>query len=217
MENIKNIIFDLGGVVVDLRIRPSLEAFARLGLTPKGISLEYLSQNGIPRDWEMRPLMHAMDCGELSAEEFVGIMKGKSREGTTDQDIIDAFNHIIHLPKRRLEWLRELRRHYRVYLLSNIGDLHWQETLRQAAEHGIPLRECFDEVFLSYRLHMVKPDPRIYEVLIGQTGIAPAETLYIDDLPDNIKAGQKRGLVSHKIDCNALDRELPRLFPFLAP
>ena len=213
MKDIKNIVFDLGGVIVDLDIPSSIKAFAKLGIVPQGITLEKLSRGGIPKDWEMREMMHAMDIGDMSASEFVGLMLKAAKPGTTEQDIVEAFNRIIRLPRHRLEWLKRLREHYRVFLLSNIGELHWAETSRVAHSLGIDIEECFDEVFLSYQLRMVKPDPRIFQHLIEATGIVPEETLYIDDLPDNIRAGQAVGLQAHKIDCNALDKEIGKLFP----
>ena len=71
----------------------------------------------------------------------------------------------------------------------------------------------FHQMFLSYKLHMVKPDAQIFQHLISETGIVPQETLYIDDLPDNIEAGKAVGLVTQKIDPNTLDQTLPKLFP----
>ena len=211
--SIKNIIFDLGGVIVDLDIKPSILAFAQLGLTPKGITLEELSKNGIPRDWEMFRLMHAMDLGEMDAQTFINTLRPQCLPGTRDEAIRRAFNRIIRLPRHRLEWMRTLRRHYRTFLLSNIGQLHWDETRLQAQGHGIGMEECFDRMFLSYQLRMAKPDVAIFRHLIDETGIEPSETLYIDDLPDNIEAGRSVGLVAHKIDCNGLDTVLPQLFP----
>jgi len=212
---IENIIFDLGGVVVDLDIPSCIQAFAKLGIVPQGITLEQLSRGGIPKDWEMRELMHAMDVGKMSAREFVDLMLKAARPGTTAEDIVEAFDRIIRLPGHRLRWLKELRQNHRVYLLSNIGELHWNETCRQAQALGTPIEECFDEVFLSYRLRMVKPDPNIFQHLIRQTGIVPQETLYIDDLPDNIRAGEALGLQAYKIDCNKLEAETDKLAKLL--
>ena len=205
MNNIKNIIFDLGGVVVDLEIKAALKEFGALMIKPvtsEEAAIQYL-----------RPLMHAMDRGEMDGQTFTGIIKQQCRDGVTDQEIIDAFNRIIRLPKHRLEWLRQLRKKYRVFLLSNIGDIHWEETQRQATACGIDFMDCFDEVFLSYQLRMAKPEPGIYEHLIRETGIEPQETLYIDDLPDNIAIGQRFGLQTFQLPCNKLDEEISKLFP----
>lgn len=210
---IKNIIFDLGGVIVDLDLAPALRAFAHLGLMPEGISLEQISRGGIPKDWPLVPLIRRMDCGEIDTPAFFRLLREQHGVTATDEQLAEAFNRIILLRRNRLEWLCALRRHYRVYLLSNLSDLHWQEARRQAEVFGFSLDDCFDEVFLSYRLRMAKPDPRIFDHLIRTTGIEPAETLYIDDLPDNIEAGSRAGLQGHKIVTNGLEAELPKLFP----
>ncbi len=205
MKEIKNIIFDLGGVVVDLEIEKGIKAFARILALPITDSNEAMTK--------LRPLMHAMDVGEMSGKEFVALMKQECREGTTDQEIVDAFNQIIRLPRHRLEWLARLKQRYNVFLLSNIGDLHWSETLRQTRELGFDMDDCFHKLFLSYQLRMAKPDPALYKLLIERTGICPQETLYIDDLPDNITSGRNAGLQAYLITMNQLDREMTKLFP----
>lgn len=215
MNPIKNIIFDLGGVIVDLDIKPAMMAFAQLGLTSQNIKLSDLSTNGIPKDWEMARLMHAMDRGDINARQFIDILHSQCRPDATDEEIINAFNRIIVIRKQRLQWLLQLRNKYRVFLLSNLGEIHWTETLRQSEAMGIRFEDCFDDVFLSYLLRMAKPDPRIFTHVIETTGIVPNETLYIDDLPDNIEVGQQLGLQAHKVPCNGLDAELLRLFPEL--
>ena len=205
MKDSKNIVFDLGGVVVDLAIESALREFAQLGLHPLPTP---------EKGWgDFGQVIHRMDCGEINTQEFLAILHQRCNPDATDDQLKQAFNSIIRLPRHRLEWLRELRRHYHVYLLSNLSELHWDETQRLAREHGIPVSECFDEVFLSYRLRMAKPDPRIYDRLVVDTGIRPEETLYIDDLPENIAAGKNIGLQTLHIATNTLDEELPKRFP----
>ena len=205
MRGIKNIIFDLGGVIMDLDIPTSLKAFSKIMVHPVGTLEEAIAT--------LRPLMHAMDVGEMEADTFISIMKEQCHPGVTDEEIVDAFNQIIRLPRHRLEWILELRKHYRVFLLSNIGDLHWRETQRQSEALGIDFASCFDEMFLSYKMKLAKPDIRIYERLIAETGIQPSETLYIDDLPNNIEAGRTMGLISKIVPTNEMDEELKKLFP----
>ena len=215
MNDIKNLVFDLGGVIVDLEVAPALKEFAGLGLLPEGVSLEQISRQGFPREWPLARLIHRMDCGEIDTPTFFAILRREHGIEASDERLAQAFNRVILLRKIRLEWLCALRKRYRVFLLSNLSDLHWQETRRQALALGIPIEECFDEVFLSYRLRMAKPDPRIFQHLIQTTGIVPGETLYIDDLPDNIEAGARAGLRAHKIESNTLEWALPKLFPEL--
>lgn len=205
MNTIKNVIFDLGGVIVDLEVEPALKAFAELGFQSLLSSPEVRS--------EMHEINHRMDRGEIDTDTFLSILRQHCQSGVTDEELVTAFNRVIVLPRHRLQRLTALRKHCRVYLLSNLSDLHWRETRRQATAHGIDIDSCFDEVFLSYRLKMAKPDPNIYRHLIDATGIDPKETLYIDDLTENIRAGSEAGLQAHQIPCNGLDEEWEKLFP----
>ena len=186
-----------------------------MGLMPGNVTLEEISTKGFPKDWPIAQLIHRMDCGEMDTPTFFNVLRQQCGTQATDEQLAQAMNSVIRLRKNRLEWLLALRKQYRVFLLSNLSDLHWQETRRQASKFGIRLEDCFDEVFLSYRLHLAKPDARIFEHLIRATGILPAETLYIDDLPDNIEAGNQAGLQGYKIASNSLDDNLPKLFPEL--
>ena len=213
MKEIKNIIFDLGGVIVDLDIRSSMTAFAQLGLVPKNITPEQLSVSGIPKDWEMYELMKHMDLGEMDEAGFVATLLPHCLPGTTAQQLIDAYNKLIVLPRHRLEMLARLHKRYKLFLLSNLGDIHWAETKRQAQQFGMRFEDYFDRVFLSFELHMVKPDAAIYRHLLETTGIDPQETLYIDDLPNNIAAGEALGLLARKVNCNGLDAEIQQIIP----
>lgn len=207
MNTIKNVIFDLGGVIVDLEVENALRAFAELGFHPLPSSKE---------DWIAMAPLHRLECGEIDAQTFLSILRQRCRPDVTETQVAETFCRIISLPRHRLQRLLDLRKHCRVFLLSNLSDIHWDETRRQAAAHGINIDDCFDEVFLSYRLGMTKPDPNIYRHLIHATGIDPQHTLYIDDLPENIRAGREAGLRAHSIACNGLDEEWDSLFPFVS-
>lgn len=204
MKHIKNIVFDLGGVLVDLAIEPALKAFAQLGLNP------------LPSPeagWgDFGQVIHRMDCGDISTQEFLILLRQRCRPGVSDEDLTKAFNRVIVLPRQRMELLLQLRKQYHLYLLSNLSQLHWEETCRQAEALGIPFAACFDGLYLSYQLRMAKPDTHIYQHLIQDTGIIPEETLYLDDLPENIEAGLRARLQSVKIAPNHLEDSLPTLF-----
>ena len=216
----KNVVFDLGGVLVDLKTAEAGRLFAELGL-PMPVAFSTAKPlNGMPTA-EPGPagdfirLVHAMDTGELTGEKFIDIILSQCRPGVTRQQVSDAYNSAIVFPRQRLELLQRLRRDYKVYLLSNIGDMHWATTVESARRQGFDIEECFDQMFLSYQLRMAKPDPAIFQHLIKTTGINPAETLYIDDFHENIAAGQQAGLIAFQIEGNSLERYLPHLFPHL--
>lgn len=191
MKDIKNIIFDLGGVIVDLDIERITKSFARLGMTPDKLNVH--------------ALMHQMDLGKMNEQGFIDTLLPQCLPGTTPQQLVDAYNNILRLPPHRLELVSQLRKSYNTILLSNLGDIHWREIQRLSLAHEIRFEDCFNHLFLSFQLHMTKPDPRIFQYVIKQTGIIPSETLYIDDLEANIDTGTAAGLVACKVEMNRLE------------
>lgn len=198
MKDIKNIVFDLGGIIADLDIAKITTSFARLGMTPDKL--------------DVPALMHEMDLGNMDEQGFVSTLLPQSLPGTTGRDLVDAYNSILRLPRPRLERIEQLHKTHRIFLLSNLGDIHWREIQRLSNEHGIRFESLFDQLFLSFQLRMTKPDARIFQYLIEQTGIEPRETLYIDDLEANIAAGAEAGFVTRQVKMNGLDDVWDELF-----
>ena len=196
MKDFKNIFFDLGGVLFNLNTRAAFRAFKALGMgIPDEIIADNQPLNGMPEGQEIVRLIHSME-----------IVKRECRPGTTEAEILHAYNGMIEVPVTRLELLKRLRSKYKVYLLSNIGDLHWEAARNMAAAVGYPMEECFDHCFCSFEMGVAKPD-------IAESGVVPEETLYIDDFDANIEAGRRAGLLAYKIVGNTLEQHVPILFP----
>lgn len=208
----KTIIFDLGGVIADLKTKEAFRAFAEKGVPiPEELYTATGPLNGVPSDIPMLSMIHRMDVGDITGNEFLETIQKQCRPGTTYDELLHAYNDLIEVPRHRLEMLRELRKTHQVFLLSNIGDLHWEKFRDVCAEAGVPVEECFDRLYLSYQLRMAKPDARIFEHVISDSGINPAEALYIDDFIDNIRAGEAAGLQTFHIAGNTLDERLPQI------
>lgn len=208
----KTIIFDLGGVIADLKTKEAFRAFAEKGLP---IPPEFYTcagpLNGAPSDIPLLGMIHRMDVGEITGEQFLLMVQSQCRPGTTYDELLHAYNDLIEVPRHRLEMLCDLRKTHQVFLLSNIGDLHWEKFRDVCAESGITVDDCFDRMYLSYQLRMAKPDPRIFEYLIADSGIDPKEALYIDDFIDNIHAGEAAGLNTFHIEGNTLDERMEEI------
>ncbi|MCQ2312223.1 MAG: HAD family phosphatase [Paludibacteraceae bacterium] len=222
---IKNILFDLGNVLIDVDIRKTLRAFGTLR-EGMGDRLQatgdwqqatgnrqqatgyWLQATGNRREGdrlmgESNTIITAGDLlgagesglvakyqvGEISTDEFINAILTICKPGTTRQDVIDAWMAmLVGIPEARKQKLLELHKAgYKLYVLSNINELHVEWTKEQLKD--IP----FEQMFFSNEIHLAKPDVRCYEMVIRETGIKPEETLYIDDLPANIEAGQKAG------------------------
>ncbi len=191
---IKNILFDLGNVLIDVDIRRTLKAYQTLvqvhdaQCTPKGLMHNVITAGDLIGAGESE-LVAQYQVGAISTDEFINAILPICKPGTTRQDVIDAWMAmLVGIPEARYRKLMDLHKQgYKLYVLSNINELHAEWTREQLK--GLP----FEAVYFSNEMGLSKPDARCYEQVIRETGIKPEETLYIDDLPENIKAGQKAG------------------------
>lgn len=195
---IKNIILDYGGVVVNVYNEMIKQAFRDLHVPIwkqlwyhrkiKRLMDEYI--NGIRPTDEVMQEMLAL-CGKrVSMAQLQGVVNILAGE----------------LPKERLLKIRKLRQKYKVFVLSNINETLWRTCVRQIEELGMHVEDCFDDVFLSYAMHVAKPDADIYRQMILSTGIQPEETLYLDDRVENVEAGRKMGLIAELVVSNQLEQ-----------
>lgn len=185
ISNYKNIIFDLGNVIVRLNSEGCMNAFAQLGLA------QYLDPKQHPEGFE---LMHKLGLGLISTDEFCDDVRSLSGLDVTNEQIEDAANVMLaEIPHNKLDMLLKLRAQGKhVYLLSNTIDIHWDYCVKNLFPYdGHSVEDYFEQVFLSQRMHLDKPDPMIYKEVVSKTGALADETLFIDDLAANCEAAQK--------------------------
>lgn len=186
----------MGGVLIDLDVRRSVRAFAALlkqdeqGDAP--ITALDLIGGGETQ------LVQLYQTGMITTDEFIAQIQRTCRPGTTREQILDAwYAMLLSLPQQRIEMIRRLKQAgYHVYILSNINDAHAIWTHEHFAKWGIKIGREIDRAFFSHEMHLAKPDPRCYEMVLSETGIRADETLYIDDLQSNIEAGAAAGFVT---------------------
>jgi putative hydrolase of the HAD superfamily len=188
MQGIKNIIFDLGGVILNIDYKRPQEEFRKLGV--KEVENLYSKQNQVE-------LFDLLETGKISEKEFVQKIKESSDLTLTDSEIINAWNSILlEFPLRRLQILQQLQLHYNIYLLSNTNEIHekaFNEMLK--IQCGYPsLALFFDRVYLSHRVGLRKPDPKIFELVLRENKLNPSETLFIDDSPQHIESATLLGI-----------------------
>ena len=184
----KNIIFDLGNVLVKLNSEGCIGAFKAIGMG------ELVEQN--PQSEGMK-LMSKLGVGMITTENFCDAARKLTGTDVTNEEIIDAANKmLVVIPDAKKERLLQLKKAgYRLFLLSNTIDIHWDycvELLFPYQNHGV--EDYFEQCFLSQRMHLAKPNARIYEEVIRQADIHPDETLFIDDLKENCEAAEKLGI-----------------------
>lgn len=184
----KNIIFDLGNVLVSLDPEGCIGAFRKMGmgelvnLSPDSKGHELLSRLGV---------------GEMTTEQFCDEARALTGAHVSDGEIIAAANRIlVEIPDSRKERLLQLKAQgHRLFLLSNTIDAHWDYCVERLFPYrGHTVEDYFERCFLSQRMHLAKPDSRIYEEVIRQAAIDPDETLFIDDLKENCEAAERLGI-----------------------
>ena len=181
------LLFDFGGVLVDLDKQRCIEAFDRLGFDIR----PYL---GTYRQGGMFSLL---ERGAISVPEFCDeIRRMAGNSALTDASIAAAWEqYLTGVPAERLEKLLELRQSYRVSLLSNTNAIHWEQSLRDFFNYkGLGIGDFFEEVFLSYELGVEKPAPEIFHIVAERLGAQPEDILFLDDSEVNCEAARNCGL-----------------------
>ena len=183
---IKNLLFDLGGVIMDIEKDRCVEAFTRLGLPDAPSYFGEYSQKG--------PFM-LLEEGAITTDEFHRSLREDIRRDVTDAEIDHAFcQFLIGIPPHRLAELRKLRENYRIYLLSNTNPIMWNSTIRdEFTKEGRMREDYFDGMVTSFEARSLKPDEKIFRYAEQHLGIKPEETIFLDDSQRNLDAAARLG------------------------
>ena len=195
---LKNYIFDLGGVLLDIRMKNAYERFIALGLLPAELEPGN-SVYKLMEDYQLGYVTTAEFCQQIASKCTANVFARCAAGPTTPHDIEDAWNSIcLSVADRKLQALRKLRKKEgvaSVSLLSNTNELHWECCCQNWFNaNGNKLEDFFDKIFLSQELHLQKPDPEIFKTAIRKLGASPAETIFLDDSPVNTAAAATCGL-----------------------
>lgn len=177
---IKNIIFDLGDVFIDLDQNSSKKELLKLGLTK--FSNEMMAVND------------QYEKGLIPTSQFVAYYTNMLSNKTSDQ-LIDSWNSIlIDFPKYRLTFLENLPNKYRLFLLSNTNELHINHFKSQVGyDFYSRFVNCFEKIYYSHKIKCSKPDKKAFELIIDENNINVSETLFVDDNLQNIESANKLG------------------------
>ncbi len=192
--NIKNIIFDLGGVLLNINYKVTIEAFKNLGITNFEELFSQASQNQI---------FDGLDTGRLSPAEFRDRLRKVSGLDLSDEQINTAWNALIlDFPAQRITLLEDTAQHYRTFLLSNTNAIHYPAyTAILKKEHGYEsLAGLFERHYLSHEIGMRKPDVEIYQFVLQENDLKGDETLFIDDTLKHVEGARKAGLQAYWLD-----------------
>lgn len=196
---IKNCIFDLGAVIINIDISLTVDAFTKL-IPAKAQKI----QDSILKT----PLFDAFEKGLIDEITFRNSIREEFDADLSDNQIDMAWNALLlDFPKKRIDLLKNIQSRYRTFLLSNTNVLHWsalEEILHQT--HQIKsLDLIFEKTYYSQNMRMRKPDAEIFEFVLQENGLNPQETIFFDDNLANIQSAQSLGLNTVQIKPNEND------------
>jgi HAD superfamily hydrolase (TIGR01509 family) len=196
MGQIKNIIFDLGGVIINLDIPKTISEFNKLSNQPFESIYNQLQQT---------PVFDSFDKGQITEKDFFVELKKALRNDVTDEELLFAWNAmLLDFPKHRLELLSKLKPNYRLFLLSNTNESHvleFEKTL--FASHGYQnLEPFFEKVYYSCRMNQRKPNADIFESVLNENNLIAEQTLFIDDSPQHVEGALTLGVKAMLLEKN---------------
>ena len=194
MHNIKNIIFDLGGVIMDIDVKHTLKAFSSLGIK----NIEQYFGHGFAASF-----FSDHEAGRISDEDFLKEIKklltdevGGDGIAISDEAVIDAWNALLlQFPPERISLLKEIRSRYRLFLFSNTNAIHYNK-FREIYRNSFSgeLEDLFEKAYFSHSLGHRKPDSGGFELIIRENDLDPKQTLFVDDAFINVEGALKTGL-----------------------
>lgn len=188
MKNIKNIIFDYGGVIINLDMKAPLDL------------IKLHSSLDVEKVWQQmqsKKVFEMYEQGFLSDDEFRNSVRNFFNLQVDDEIIDQAWNSLLlDMPQERIELLGKCKTQYRTFLLSNSNSIHYQSYLSQL-QNRYKLNsfdDLFEKAYFSFEMNQLKPSPEIFQTLIDNHQLNPEETLFIDDTIIHIETAKKMGI-----------------------
>jgi epoxide hydrolase-like predicted phosphatase len=187
MNNIKNVIFDLGGVILNIDFKKTEQAFNQLGL--ENFS-DHISQ------YHISDFFEKYETGKIDDLQFVEGITELIGKPTESEKIIAAWNALLlDFPPERIALLKKLKSKYRTFLLSNTNYIHYKEYQKRLFElYGVYLEDLFEKAYYSHAVQLRKPHADIFSLVVKENNLDPSETLFIDDTASNFVEAEKLGI-----------------------
>ncbi len=189
VPSVKNLIFDLGGVILDLSVDHTLESFARLSNLPKEeVQNLYVSTPGFLQ----------YEKGAMDDRAFRDFVRATFSISADDAAIDECWNAMLRgIPEIKLDLLTRLQNEFRVFLLSNTNGIHLEYingVMLSASRDKRQLDHYFHKAYYSHRMGKRKPDAEIFEQVLEENRLVPEETLFLDDYAVNIEGARSLGI-----------------------
>lgn len=185
---VRNIVFDLGRVLLNLDFEASVSAFEKLNHAGSPLNIEMVFSD---------PLFLNFEIGQITPEQFrKRVREILNNPAATDRQIDDAwYAMVLDIPERRVQMLKELAETHAVYLFSNTNPIHTQRFISGfKKQYGFDFSSLFIKDFYSHDIQARKPDVTAFQKVIELAGINARETLFIDDLKENVEGARQAGL-----------------------
>ncbi|MBM3185359.1 MAG: HAD family phosphatase [Bacteroidetes bacterium] len=193
MNNLKQfdtIIFDLGGVLIDIDYQATTNSFRKLGVMDFELHYNQLQQES---------LFDSFEKGEISGQHFINKLMNIVPKGITPNQIVTAWNAMLgSFPLKKIELLERVSETHKTFLLSNTNEIHMPIVQRNWNNvSNLTFSELFEKVYLSFEIGKRKPDVETFQWVIEENNLNPEKTIFIDDSPQHIIGAEKAGLKTH--------------------
>lgn len=195
LEAYDAVIFDLGGVVLDIDYQRTSDAFQALGLSDFDEIYSQAQQSG---------LFDRFEIGSISPQHFVNELLHFLPKGTTPNKVVHAWNQmLLDFPKENIDFLKKLGAQKRIFLLSNTNELHasaFERLFRN--QYGFELKSLFEKAYYSHEIGKRKPDVATFQYLCEKNNLLGGQVLFVDDTEKHIRGAESSGLQTKLILSN---------------
>ncbi|MBS1729421.1 MAG: HAD family phosphatase [Bacteroidetes bacterium] len=187
MQKIKNLLFDLGGVILDIDFKKTKTAFEALGIEDFDA---FFTQH------HASPLFENLETGKIGPDEFLQAFRDETKLSASDHAIRDAWNAMIgEFSSQRIEFVQKLSLKYRTYLLSNTNIIHYDAFIKKyTSTFHADFNTLFIRAFYSHEIKLRKPYPEAFLYVLKKENLCPSETLFLDDTKINTDTAQALGI-----------------------
>lgn len=190
MKDVELILFDLGGVLIDIDYQATEDSFVQLGVQDFQQQYTQFQQN---------QLFDLFETGQISAQHFINKLLPITRKVSSPNEVVHAWNRMIgEFPLEKIALLERLSKQQRIALLSNTNELHMVQVKRAWEKaSSLVFESLFEQVFLSHEIQRRKPDVSTFHWVCEELHVKPEKVLFIDDSPQHIDGANSAGLQTH--------------------
>jgi putative hydrolase of the HAD superfamily len=188
---------DFGGVILNIDYKRSLRAFQQLGIQWDDPALEGFNRT---------EAYIKLELGKISPNEFFDELRKYFPRPVSNQELREAWNAILmDMPSERVELLEKISRRYRLFLLSNTNQIHFEKYTEDfKLRYGYEFESLFEKTYWSFKIHLSKPHSVIFEYVLKDSRLEASETVFIDDTLENVLSAQNVGILAYHLHNNDL-------------